>query len=72
LNDQGVLVPYPSLEFTTRIDLVLLKDALGTPHAVHGALFGFLQGDRTPAGLWPSDHAAIAMVFELPVQLAGR
>ncbi len=72
LDAQGVLVPYPSLEFTTRVDLVLVKDAFGMPRAVHGALFGFQQGDRTPTGLWPSDHAAIAMVFELPAQLAGR
>jgi endonuclease/exonuclease/phosphatase family metal-dependent hydrolase len=66
LNAEGVLVPYPSLVFNARIDLVLLRDRSGKPHAVHAALFGTQPGDRTASGLWPSDHAAVGMVFELP------
>ncbi len=71
LDEEGVLVPWPSLDFTTRVDLVFLRDALGAPTPVHANTFGYLPGDRTPAGLWPSDHAAVGMVFKLNRQLAG-
>jgi endonuclease/exonuclease/phosphatase family metal-dependent hydrolase len=66
LNANGILVPYPSLVFNARIDLVLLRDRYGKPHDVHAALFGNQPNDRTAAGLWPSDHAAVGMVFDLP------
>jgi endonuclease/exonuclease/phosphatase family metal-dependent hydrolase len=66
----GVLVP--SLSFTTRIDLILLKDRFGTPQPVHAAVFGTEQDDRTASGLWPSDHAAVGMVFDLPVRRGQR
>lgn len=61
-----MLVPYASLVFDARIDLVLLRDRVGRPHDVHAALFGIDQSNRTASGLWPSDHAAVGMVFELP------
>jgi endonuclease/exonuclease/phosphatase family metal-dependent hydrolase len=66
LDAAGVLVPYPTLVFDKRIDLVLLRDRGRTPHPVHAAIFGTRNSDRTAAGLWPSDHAAVGMVFELP------
>jgi len=72
LDDAGVLIPYPSLQFTTRVDLVFVRDRLGVPHPVRAATFGTLPGDRTASGLWPSDHAAVGMVFELPTLLAHR
>ena len=62
----GVLVP--SLDFTARVDLILLKDRFGTPQPVHAAVFGDQPDDRTAEGLWPSDHAAVGMVFQLPVR----
>jgi len=65
LDASGVLVPYPSLTFTTRIDLVLLRDRFGRARDVRAAIFGNQPGDRTPAGLWPSDHASVGMAFEL-------
>jgi Endonuclease/Exonuclease/phosphatase family len=72
LNDQGVLVPWPALDLRTRVDLVLVRDALGAPHPVHAALFGIEPGDRTAAGLWPSDHASVGMVFSLAEPLAAH
>lgn len=72
LNAQGVLVPYKRLVFNTRIDLVLLRDRLGRPHEVDAAIFGNEQNDRTASGLFPSDHAAVGMVFELPRLVAHR
>ncbi len=72
LNADGVLVPYASLQFATRVDLVLVRDAFGAPQPVHAALFGTDPGDRTAAGLWPSDHAAVGMVFQLPVRFVRR
>ena len=65
LDASGVLVPYPTLTFTTRVDLVWLRDRFGRADNVHAAIFGNLQSDRTASGLWPSDHAAVGMVFEL-------
>jgi endonuclease/exonuclease/phosphatase family metal-dependent hydrolase len=66
LNAEGVLVPYPSLVFDARIDLVLLRDRNGRLHDVRAATFGTERSDRTASGLFPSDHAAVGMVFELP------
>lgn len=42
--------------FTERIDLVLLS---GNLRATHVDLVGEALADRTPAGLWPSDHAGV-------------
>ena len=66
LNAAGVLVPYPRLVFNARIDLILLRDRFGRPHDVHAAIFGKERNDRTASGLYPSDHAAVGMVFDLP------
>ena len=70
LDASGVLIPYTSLQFTTRVDLVFFKDRHAVPHPVHAAIFGNLKSDRTPTGLFPSDHAAVGMVFDLPLMLA--
>jgi hypothetical protein len=42
---------------TDRIDLVLVRGGLEVRAA---RIFGGSQRDRTPSGLWPSDHAAVA------------
>jgi endonuclease/exonuclease/phosphatase family metal-dependent hydrolase len=42
--------------FTERIDLVLLG---GDLRASHADIIGEELADRTPAGLWPSDHAGV-------------
>jgi endonuclease/exonuclease/phosphatase family metal-dependent hydrolase len=72
LDANGVLVPYPSLVFNARIDLVLLRDRYGRTHDVHAGIFGNLPNDRTASGLWPSDHAAVGMVFDLPKEWGRR
>jgi endonuclease/exonuclease/phosphatase family metal-dependent hydrolase len=72
LDASGALIPYPSLEFTTRVDLVLVRDRFRGPHDVSAAIFGNQQSDRTAGGLWPSDHAAVGAVFELPTLFARR
>ena len=47
---------------TQRIDFVLFRGAF----SVHGAVtIGDSQADRTPSGLWPSDHAGLAATLEL-------
>jgi len=66
LNAQGELVPWPRLVFNQRIDLVLFRDGGRTPHPVYAGIFGDQRDDRTRSGLWPSDHAAVGMVFSLP------
>ena len=66
LGPDGVLVPFTSLVFNARIDLVLLRDRGEKLREVDAAIFGNKQSDRTASGLFPSDHAAVGMVFELP------
>jgi len=49
---------------TQRIDLVLLHGHL---HTRQIELVGDQQRDRTPSGLWPSDHAGVAATLSLDV-----
>jgi len=57
----------PSLN--TRIDLVLLRDGLGKKHSSPAAdaadVVGAETKDKTPSGLWPSDHAGVVVKFHL-------
>ena len=46
-----------------RIDLVLFRGAFGIAD-IH--LIGNKPADRTPSGLWPSDHAGIAATLLIP------
>ncbi len=64
LNDEGVLVPFTSMLLTTRVDLILSRGF--TPAGIHAQRYGFRPDDRTPSGLFPSDHVAVGMVFTLP------
>jgi len=45
-----------TVNLTQRIDLVLLR---GSVSAVDADVVGDELGDRTPSGLWPSDHAGL-------------
>ena len=47
---------------TERIDLVLLRGELGTSNV---QLVGDDPADRTPSGLWPSDHAGVRAVLRV-------
>ena len=44
-------------QLNTRIDLIL---TFGRVRPQRIALFGAKESDKTPGGLWPSDHAAVA------------
>jgi endonuclease/exonuclease/phosphatase family metal-dependent hydrolase len=46
-----------------RIDFVLFRGAFSVRSA---ETVGDGQADRTPSGLWPSDHAGVAATLELP------
>uniref|UniRef100_A0AAU2JRQ8 Endonuclease/exonuclease/phosphatase family protein n=1 Tax=Streptomyces sp. NBC_00049 TaxID=2903617 RepID=A0AAU2JRQ8_9ACTN len=52
--------PTPTL--TQRIDYVLFR---GHVHALTTSRVGDTQADRTPSGLWPSDHAGVRSVLKL-------
>ena len=54
---QAQLVNNVASQLSRRIDLIL---TLGSVRAKNIALFGFDQASKTPGGLWPSDHAAVA------------
>ena len=62
---------------TTRIDLVFARDAFGIEDAgivggVHADVLGEEPEDRTRSGLWPSDHAGVAVTLRLPGAVAAR
>ncbi|MER6995969.1 endonuclease/exonuclease/phosphatase family protein [Streptomyces sp. NPDC000410] len=52
----------PTSTLRQRIDYVLFRNG---PTAVKADLVGEEQSDRTPSGLWPSDHAGVLAVFKL-------
>jgi hypothetical protein len=54
---QDPLLRNPVSIVNERIDLILVRGALGVKDA---DLFGGKPADRTPSGLWPSDHIGIA------------
>ena len=47
-----------------RIDLVLSRGGVGVDD-IH--LIGDSESDRTPSGLWPSDHAGVVATLEIPM-----
>jgi endonuclease/exonuclease/phosphatase family metal-dependent hydrolase len=53
--------PDPTL--TKRVDLVLTRGGFDT---VSADVVGEEPGDRTPSGLWPSDHAGLVGTLQLP------
>jgi len=59
-------------ELSERIDIVWLRNNLGfLPYSVIGRteaqVVGNLPEDRTPSGLWPSDHAGVVTELEIPM-----
>ena len=64
------LVTEPQLR--TRIDLVLARYGFGAAPAagivggVHADVVGADAADRTPSGLWPSDHAGVVATLTAP------
>lgn len=64
-GDPGLTCCHPSdvrsdRPFDERIDLVLFRGPL---RAVSATVVGEEQADRTPSGLWPSDHAGLVSVL---------
>jgi Endonuclease/Exonuclease/phosphatase family len=46
-----------------RIDLILFRGGFGVAHI---GLVGNMPADRTPTGLWPSDHAGVVATLRIP------
>ena len=53
----------PTSQLTHRIDLVLFRGAI---QVVDISLVGEKPSDRTPSGLWPSDHAGVVATLRIP------
>ncbi len=60
-NNELLRSPAP-IRFGERIDYSLAKPALPVLSA---ALLGLKASDRTPSGLWPSDHAGLSVTYRL-------
>ena len=50
-------------EFTHTVDHILTKPGLGT---VDSYVTGNDPGERTPSGLWPSDHGGVVSTLKIP------
>jgi endonuclease/exonuclease/phosphatase family metal-dependent hydrolase len=59
----------PTSVLNHRIDLVLFRGAFGVAEI---NLIGDQPADRTPSGLWPSDHAGVAATLRLPARHADN
>jgi endonuclease/exonuclease/phosphatase family metal-dependent hydrolase len=53
----------PTFTATTRIDLVFFRGGVGA-QAI--AYVGTDPAERTPSGLWPSDHAGVVATLQVP------
>ena len=53
----------PTSTLSHRIDLILFRGRVGVNNMT---VFGDLPSDRTPSGLWPSDHAGIVATLAGP------
>ncbi|HXF96676.1 MAG TPA: endonuclease/exonuclease/phosphatase family protein [Gemmatimonadales bacterium] len=67
----------PESQLDQRIDLVLVGPGWKVRNGslvggVHAAVVGDEPEDRTPSGLWPSDHAGVVATLTLPPQVAQR
>jgi len=59
----------PTSLLNHRIDLVLFRGGFGVADI---SLIGNRPADRTPSGLWPSDHAGVAATLRLPSRQADN
>jgi hypothetical protein len=57
----ALLNPRPT--FNQRIDFVFNRNLPGGARAIRRSVIGDQQGDRTPAGLWPSDHGGVVVTL---------
>jgi endonuclease/exonuclease/phosphatase family metal-dependent hydrolase len=64
---ENLLNPVSSL--TRRIDLVQFRGPFGIDDVF---VIGADPADRTPSGLWPSDHAGVVATLTLPGERAGE
>jgi len=48
-------------ELDERIDVVLVDFGELVPEKIKAYVLGDEQADKTPTGLWPSDHAGVAV-----------
>jgi endonuclease/exonuclease/phosphatase family metal-dependent hydrolase len=52
---------------STRVDWILFRGKFrGDFHVLDAELIGEKRNDRTPSGLWPSDHAGVVAKLRLP------
>ena len=55
----------PRQTFDQRIDFIFTRHLPEGAVPVHREVVGDRPGDRTPAGLWPSDHAGVVGTFQV-------
>jgi endonuclease/exonuclease/phosphatase family metal-dependent hydrolase len=63
----------PKSLLSVRLDWVLFRGKFrGDFHPLDAELIGDRRNDRTPSGLWPSDHAGVVVKLRLPHQHHAR
>lgn len=68
-HPEALSIATPTLD--RRLDHVLLRATHPGRGATTVKLFGAVVADRTPDGLWPSDHAGVIASFTLPGHLGS-
>jgi endonuclease/exonuclease/phosphatase family metal-dependent hydrolase len=63
-QDSGLMNRRSALD--QRIDIVWFRSGAGEPHLAWARTAGDRHADKTPSGLWPSDHAGTAARLLLP------
>ena len=53
----------PVSQLSERIDLILFRGSFQVADII---VVGDEQNDRTPSGLWPSDHAGVVAALRIP------
>jgi endonuclease/exonuclease/phosphatase family metal-dependent hydrolase len=66
---QAANVLNPTSQVDRRIDLVLFRGAF---EVLDIRLVGQTPSDRTPSGLWPSDHAGLVATLRIPRTSGGH
>ena len=63
---QSETLTNPVASFNQRIDFIFTRNMPGQTQVIGSDVVGAALADRTPGGLWPSDHGGVVATFVIP------
>jgi endonuclease/exonuclease/phosphatase family protein len=63
---QSETLDNPVASFNQRIDFIFTRNMPGQMQVIGRDVVGAAPADRTPGGLWPSDHGGVVATFVIP------